>query len=146
MRKYLLILTLLGGVISGCKLDESGFQISDSNQPSITGMWFIKVQTSFTPSLPQFGTHTETSFTAKDYYVFGTDKTVTFSSSNPSTVITGNYTYNALAKNLSFGPDIEENFTVTKLTTDSLALAGKASATVNNVTTFTNITIKLSRK
>jgi hypothetical protein len=147
MKKTLLILTVLIYTLAGCKLDEAGFKQNSVGATSLLyNQWFIKAVVSFTPSLPQLGTTVETNLTAKDYYIFNTDNTFAYSSSNPDYYFNGTYTYDAGSKTLSFGPDIEDQFKVTKLTTDSLIMVGTASATANNTTTYTTITYKLALK
>jgi hypothetical protein len=147
MKKTLLILSVLICTLAGCKLDEDGFKQSSVNDQSLLyNQWFVKTVTSFTPSIPQLGTDVETNFTTKDYYIFNKDNTYTYSLSNPGYQFSGTYSYNATAKTLSFGPDIEDQFKITKLTTDSLIIVGTGSATVNNTTTYTTITYKLALK
>jgi hypothetical protein len=146
MKPYLVIVAIIVSAFTGCKLDEAGFNDNAPAKNELLGMWYIKYQRSFTPSLPQLGDFIVTDFTDKDYYKFGADNICTFSVSNPPVIITSNYTYDALAKKIIFGPDDEDVFTVSKLTSDSLVVQGIASAEANGQVTITNLTIKFARK
>jgi len=146
MKKYLLLFISIV-VLAGCKLDEAGFPTPEA-AGTITGTWFIKKQTTSGIALGiPIPTNTDTNFTSLDFYRFNADLSVVFSESNPVMVTNGTYVYKktlspstlVLTKN---GTD--NNFTVKKLTSDSLVLASNIS--MPSIGTETNVIIRLARK
>ena len=146
MKKYLLLLFCVVA-LGGCKLDEAGFPKEES-AGTIIGTWLIKKQTTSGIALGiPIPTNTDTDFTSLDFYRFNADLSVVFSESNPVMVTNGTYVYTktvspqtlVLTKN---GTD--NNFTVKKLTSDSLVLA--ANILMPSLSTETNVIIRLARK
>jgi hypothetical protein len=144
MKKPYLLIILLAGIITGCKLDNSGFdQTAVNNSKSLLpGMWFVKTQ--IISGDPVFGNDTVTSFTAKDYYIFNIDNTFKYSSSYPDTLINGRYT--STYQKISFGPDAEDNYTISKLTADSLIMYSTISGSAGGAVTVDKLTYKLAHK
>jgi hypothetical protein len=145
MKRTLHVILAIGaGIIGGCKLDNSGVDQNAANNSKslLPGMWFVKTQ--ITSRDPVFGSDTVTSFTAKDYYIFNIDNTFKYSSSNPETVISGRYT--STYQKISFGPDAEDNYTISKLTADSLIMYSTTSGSAGGVVTVDKLTYKLARK
>jgi hypothetical protein len=148
MKKTLLFILVIACFVVGCKLDESGFKQSSgdgSTSISLLGAWFIKSQ--ITLDDPVFANDTVNTFNEKDYYLFNSDNSFKYSSSYPDTVLAGKYAYTAATQKLSFGPDAEDSYTITKLTADSLILSGTISGQAGNgPITVDRIIYKLARK
>lgn len=140
MRRNLHIILAIGAttIIGGCKVDSSGFdQTAVNNSKSLLpGMWYVKAQI--------ISGDTVRNFTAKDYYIFNIDNTFKYSSSYPDKLINGRYT--STYQQLSFGPDAEDNYTISKLTTDSLIMYSPISGSAGSSVAVNKITYKLARK
>ncbi|MBC7399226.1 MAG: hypothetical protein H7289_04715 [Mucilaginibacter sp.] len=138
MRRPLPIMILLVSIITGCKPDDSGFdQNAVNNSKSLLpGMWFVKAQI--------ISGDTVKSFTAKDYYIFNIDNTFKYSSSSPDKVVDGRYT--STYQKLSFGADAKDNYTISKLTADSLIMYSTISGSAGGAVTVDKLIYKLARK
>jgi hypothetical protein len=138
MKRPLPIMILLASIITGCKPDESGFDQSAVNDSKslLPGMWFVKTQI--------ISGDTVKSFTVKDYYIFNIDNTFKYSSSNPDKLINGRYT--STYQKISFGPNAEDNYTISKLTADSLIMYATISGSAGGAVTVDKLTYKLARK
>ncbi|MES2378068.1 MAG: hypothetical protein V4553_15880 [Bacteroidota bacterium] len=139
MKRTLHIIFAIGaGIIGGCKLDNSGLDQSGGNnaKPLLPGMWFVKAQITSGDTIK--------SFTAKDYYIFNIDNTFKYSSSYPDKLINGRYT--STSQKISFGPNTEDNYTISKLTADSLIMYSTISGSAAGAVTGDKLTYKLARK
>jgi hypothetical protein len=145
MKRNVRIALVSGAIIlAGCKLDESGFNQSavHGSKSLLPGMWFVKTQ--IISGDPVFGSDTVTAFTAKDYYIFNIDNTFKYSSSYPDKLVNGRYT--STSQKISFGPNVEDNFTISKLTADSLIMYTTISGSAGGAVTVDKLTYKLARK
>lgn len=131
-------------ILVGCKPDGSGLDQSAvyGSKALLPGMWYMKAQ--IIAGDPVLRSDTITAFTAKDYYIFNIDNTFKSSSSNPDKLINGRYT--SASQKISFGPDAKDNFTISKLTADSLIMYTTISEAAGGAVTANKLTYKLARK
>ena len=121
MRKPLLFIALIVCAAIGCKLDDPGFPKGSVVTPSLLeSKWYLKKLSVYND--PYFGSYDTVGFTTKDYYIFKSDKTFEYSSSDPDTLISGKYAYDAAIKRVILTTQELDTLKIIKLTTDSLLL------------------------
>ena len=132
MKKYLLLL-LCVVALGGCKLDEAGFP--KEGEVSLIGKWYNK-KTDTSGGVITVNSN----YTSSDYLLFGTN-TVTFSMTGFGT-ITSKYVKNGSTLTVTSSADATDidNYTISKLTTDSLVLVSNSTVTVNGGTPIVTIT------
>ena len=144
MKKHILFLAVLAGVLGSCQVDKTGIP-QLTNNTTLNGSWYLKSEiiNSFvgnTVNTPD----TITNFTTNDFYKFNTDNTVVYATSAAPTPITSYYSLltNAGIQTLTIGSPAGGAgypYTVNKLTKDSLILYN-TTTTINTGVTYTSYT------
>lgn len=145
MKKTLLFIAIVVSAAIGCKLDNAGFPKGPISPGLLVNKWYLKKMSVYND--PYLGSYDTAGFTTRDYYNFKSDKTFEYSSSEPDTIVSGKYTYNAAHNNIIFSTtDGLDTATVIKLTADSLLLrtiiSGDAGAGVTIDTTIFRYALK----
>ncbi|MDB5117854.1 MAG: hypothetical protein JWQ79_3346 [Mucilaginibacter sp.] len=154
MKKPILILLAFVFAMAGCKLDEAGFNqnsipganntaATGTTNPLLLGMWFVK-STQQRDSLSTIVYNIQTKFNASDYFLFNKDNTVNISTSYNG-ALSGTYSYHDATKILTMSGNGQTNdYTVNKLTTDSLLMTVLVSASAGGPVTYSYLTFKLT--
>ncbi|HEY0244239.1 MAG TPA: hypothetical protein VGC01_01640 [Mucilaginibacter sp.] len=149
MKKSIFILIAVVIVIIGCKIDKTGIPAPTSNT-TLNGTWYLKSEIIIT-NFAGFAEYPEiiTNFTTKDFYKFNPDFTVNISSSDTTGTITNYYSFNTTSSgqtivigNASTPAGI--NYTVNKLTKDSLVMNNIINEANSGINVITNTTLKFA--